>query len=135
MTTGYSGKTLPHKLGIKTGQNVSVVNAPDRFYDYLGDLPDPLDIDSKLKKLNDMIIFFSENKKNLKQTFPELKGAIKSDGMIWIAWQKKSSGIKSDLDENVIRDAGIDNKMVDIKVISIDEKWSGLKFVIPKNLR
>lgn len=135
MNTEFSGKSLSQKLGLKEGLDVSVVNAPNRFFDYLSDAPAPLNPEARLKKLNDMIIYFTENKKSLKQTFPGLKDSIRKDGMIWVAWQKKAAETKSDVDENVIRDTGIDNKMVDIKVISIDEQWSGLKFVIPKNLR
>lgn len=135
MNTEFSGKSLSQKLGLKEGLDVSVVNAPNRFFDYLADAPEALSPDIRLKKLNDMIIYFTENKKSLKQTFPDLKDSIRRDGMIWVAWQKKAAETKSDVDENVIRDTGIDNKMVDIKVISIDEQWSGLKFVIPKNLR
>ncbi len=51
--------------------------------------------------------------------------------MLWIAWPKKSSGVTSDLDENVVRQAGLASGLVDIKVCAITEIWSGLKFVIP----
>jgi hypothetical protein len=51
--------------------------------------------------------------------------------MLWVSWPKKSSGVSSDLDENVIRDIGLAHGLVDVKVCAVDETWSALKFVIP----
>ena len=51
--------------------------------------------------------------------------------MLWISWPKKSSGVSTDLTENVIREAGLNAGLVDIKVCAVNEVWSGLKFVIP----
>ena len=49
--------------------------------------------------------------------------------MLWIAWPKKSSGVPTDLDENKIREIGLSEGLVDVKVCAISEIWSGLKFV------
>ena len=62
---------------------------------------------------------------------PKSKGYLKNAGMIWVSWPKKKSGVESDLDENIIRDFGLKNGLVDVKVCAVDEVWSGLKFVIP----
>lgn len=50
--------------------------------------------------------------------------------MLWIAWPKKSSGVATDLDENLIRAIGLAAGLVDNKVCAIDQTWSGLRFVI-----
>ena len=55
--------------------------------------------------------------------------------MIWVSWPKKSSGIISDLSEVVVRKTALPLGLVDIKVCAIDDVWSGLKFVIPKDQR
>jgi hypothetical protein len=47
----------------------------------------------------------------------------------------KSSGVVSDLDENVIRDYALAHGRVDVKVCAVDEVWSGLKHVIRKEDR
>ena len=60
---------------------------------------------------------------------------MKDDGMIWVSWPKKSSGVVTDLDENNIRDFGLKSGLVDVKVCAVDEVWSGLKFVIPVKSR
>ena len=43
---------------------------------------------------------------------------------------KKSSGVATDLNENVVRETGLDAGLVDVKVCAVTEIWSGLKFVI-----
>jgi hypothetical protein len=53
--------------------------------------------------------------------------------MVWVAWPKKSSGVATDLTENVLRDVLLPTGWVDVKVCAIDQTWSGLKFV--KRLR
>jgi len=51
--------------------------------------------------------------------------------MSWVSWPKKSAGIVTDMSENVIREVCLPLGLVDVKVASIDETWSGLKLVIP----
>jgi hypothetical protein len=49
--------------------------------------------------------------------------------MIWVSWYKKSSGRKTELSENIIRDTALAINLVDVKVCAVDEEWSGLKLV------
>jgi hypothetical protein len=51
--------------------------------------------------------------------------------MIWISWPKKASKVETELDEGIVRRAGLGCGLVDIKICAVDETWSGLKFVIP----
>lgn len=55
--------------------------------------------------------------------------ALSSAGMLWVSWPKKSSGIATDVDENIVREIGLDAGLVDVKVCAVTEVWSGLKFV------
>jgi hypothetical protein len=63
------------------------------------------------------------------------RAAIVPDGMIWVSWPKKASGVATDLTDVVVRDTALPLGLVDIKVCAIDDVWSGLKFVIPKDQR
>jgi hypothetical protein len=121
---------LLKKLGIKDGQRVLLCNAP-------AGLPEELSgyARSKLQNNLDIVVLFAESVEVFKAEFAMLTQAIRSDGMIWVAWPKKSSGIRTDLTENVIRDYALKTPLVDVKVCAIDETWSGLKFVIRKELR
>ncbi|HUQ98986.1 MAG TPA: DUF3052 family protein [Gemmatimonadaceae bacterium] len=65
----------------------------------------------------------------LAKKFAQLRDRLETNGMLWVAWPKKSSGVKSDVDENLVRDYGLAAGLVDVKVCAIDDTWSGLKFV------
>ena len=53
---------------------------------------------------------------------------MKPGGGVWVAWPKKTSGLKTDLGEQIIRDTCLARGLVDYKVCAIDDTWSGLKF-------
>jgi hypothetical protein len=67
----------------------------------------------------------------LKQILPLLDRA----GMIWVSWPKKASKVLTDITEDVIRDVALPLHLVDVKVCSVDDIWSGLKLVIRKEHR
>ena len=122
---------LARKLGYKPGFVVQTLNAPDYYFDLLKELPNDLVIteDSSIKK--DLIHCFANNCATLEALVPGFRRQIRENGMIWLSWPKKSSGVTSDLDGNVVRGIGLKNSLVDVKVCAIDDIWSGLKFVIP----
>ena len=56
--------------------------------------------------------------------------------MLWVAWPKRASGVATDVTEDVIRDFAVgETDLVDVKVIAIDETWSGLKLVVRQTAR
>jgi len=126
---GYSGTPLRNKLGIKEGMKISILNAPDDFWKLLGEMPEVKFIEKPSKEM-EFILYFADSKKEFEKTFQKLGRSLASNGMLWIGWPKKTSKIPSDLDENSIRDFGLSQGLVDVKVCAITERWSGLKFVI-----
>lgn len=77
------------------------------------------------------IHFFSSSYNELLEILADLKGQLFQNGMIWVSWPKKSSGVLTDITENKIRDHALAIGLVDVKVCSVDDTWSGLKLVIP----
>ena len=132
---GTSGKTIVQKLGIKPGFCIFVGQAPRAYGDVVGELPDDVTIAPRLKAPLDMVHLFAIEAKGLAAKLRSCRAAIEPDGMIWVSWPKKASGVATDLTENVLRDTALPLGLVDIKVCAIDDIWSGLKFVIPKDQR
>jgi hypothetical protein len=130
VSSGYSGTPLTKKLGIKEKSDIAVINQPQNFLDILSPLPEKVSLINKLSGRIGYIHFFTKSKKELTDQFPELKKHLDPSGSLWISWPKKSSKIETDLNENLIREIGLKNGMVDVKVCAIDETWSGLKFVL-----
>ena len=79
----------------------------------------------------DLIHFFVTTPEELHATLPGLRRELRQKGCIWISWPKKSSGVRSDISEDVIRQAAFEAGLVDIKVCAVDKTWSALKLVIP----
>jgi hypothetical protein len=130
MTSGYSGTPLPKKLGIKEGHRLALINAPDGFDSILTPMPASVDIETDLGiELFDVILFYTKSRLELWAKFPILAKNLASNGGLWIGWPKRSSGVETDLSEDVIRSVGLNAGLVDNKVCAIDETWSGLQFV------
>ena len=127
---GYSGTPLAKKLGIKPGFRAAFVNTPDGFARALDGMPDNVSIVTTPRAPMDLVVLFVRSTRDLRGAFARHAKLLAPAGMLWIAWPKKSSGVASDLDENVVRAVGLDGGLVDVKVCAIDETWSGLKFVI-----
>jgi len=83
----------------------------------------------------DMVHMFARQGAGLAEKLRVYRDTIAPDGMIWVSWPKKSSGVPTDLTDVVVRDIALPLGLVDVKVCAIDDIWSGLKFVIPKDQR
>ena len=132
---GYSGKPLSQKLGIKPGFRIFVEGAPATYGDIIGQLPAGVTTTSRLKAPLDMVHLFATERAGLATHLRSYRDAIAPDGMVWVSWPKKSSGVATDLSDVVVRDTALALGLVDVKVCAVDEIWSGLKFVIPKDQR
>jgi len=133
--TGYSGTPLARKLGIKEGFRVRTIGAPKNYLDLVAPLPQKVKISNRGSKDVDIWHFFTKSRAELESKLPGLMDAIQPNGVIWISWPKKSSGVSSSVTEDVIREVALPRGLVDIKVCAVDNTWSGLKLVIRKELR
>jgi hypothetical protein len=135
VTAGYSGTPLARKLGIKAGDTVALVGAPDGFESALDGLPDGVQVRRRAGGTPDIVVLFTTRSRDLERRFPGLGKSVWPDGSLWVAWPKRSSGVATDLDENRLRDIGLPRGLVDNKVCAVDDVWSGLRFVWRKENR
>ncbi len=128
---GYSGTPLPKKLGIRENAVVALLSAPDAFDNTLGALPIGATVrrDFRGKTPIDVALLFTSTRADLEKRFASGRDRIAKNGALWICWPKKSSGVATDLTENVAREIGLAAGLVDNKVCAVDETWSGLRFV------
>jgi hypothetical protein len=123
------------KLGIRPGFCIFAAGLPSAYETIVGALPDDVTVVARLNAPLDMVHLFATEAKGLAAKLRTYRAAIEPDGMIWVSWPKKASGVATDLTENVLRDTALPLGLVDIKVCAVDDIWSGLKFVIPKDQR
>jgi hypothetical protein len=129
-TAGYSGTPLPTKLGIKELHVVGVVNAPPTFAETLGTLPTGARVITGVDDKRDVVIAFVTSRAALAANLAAWRIAIEPAGGLWIAWPKKSSGVVTDMTEDVVREVALPTGLVDNKVCAIDDTWSGLRLVV-----
>jgi len=126
---GYSTRSLIEKLGIKPGTTIAILNAPRAYERTLGRLPQQVSRRPAATGPLDFVQFFTREKRELEREFAALARALTPAGMLWISWPKQSSGVATDLTEDVVRAIGVAHGLVDVKVAAVDDVWSGLKFV------
>jgi len=132
---GYSGKPLSQKLGLKPGFRIFVAGAPADYRKIVGEWPEGATIALRASAPLDVVHVFAAEARGLSAKLSRYRKAIAPDGMIWVSWPKKASGVATDLSDVVVRDLALPLGLVDIKVCAIDDIWSGLKFVIQKRQR
>ena len=117
------------KLGIIEGSTLIVINSPAGYTTTLGKLPIGASVQEAPNRNAALIQFFAKSGEELTEYLKELKPYLSPTGTLWVSWPKKTSKIKTDLDENTVMGEGLKSGLVDVKVIKIDEDWSALKFV------
>ncbi|MDQ6890431.1 MAG: DUF3052 domain-containing protein [Bacteroidota bacterium] len=133
MAAGYSGTPLIKKLGITHERKILLINQPKNYFDLIGE-----DITRQLCKIDkkpDLIHLFVSNKDDFETQMKSILKVLQPTIVIWVSWYKKSSGIKTDISEDMIRNYSLQNGLVDVKVCAVSELWSGLKLVVPLKKR
>lgn len=125
---GYSGTPLPQKLGIKPGHRLLLSGAPAGFE--IAPLPDGVTVLRSARPPVDVAVAFATTRADLRKRFAAAEVALATDGGLWVAWPKRSSGVATELDENLVREYGLEQGLVDNKVCAVDDTWSGLRFVV-----
>ena len=125
---GYSGTPRPTKLGLKPGHRVLVGGpAPSGFLDEVDDVTWV----RQARPPIDVAIVFTTTEADFRKRLTSMLKALVADGALWIAWPKRSSGVPTDLTEDVIRDIAVaETALVDNKVCAVDDTWSGLRLVV-----
>jgi hypothetical protein len=123
----YSGKPAVHKLGVKAGMQVCLINAPKGFGATLRPLPPHVRFTATPAETCDLFVVFVRSHRELVAHLSSLTSQVARQ-TLWCAWPKKASGIKSDLDGNAVRNTGLASGWVDFKICAIDDIWSGLAF-------
>ena len=128
--TGYSGTPLAAKLGLKPGMTMRAVHAPKDYVKLLAPLPDGARIAGNGRARADVVHHFASKKAELAEALRAYRGALDPATPVWVSWPKKSSGVATDVTEDVIRSLALPLGFVDIKVCAVSDVWSGLKLVV-----
>jgi hypothetical protein len=127
---GYSGTPLAKKLGIRQGTAIAPIGAPPGYLALLEPLPDAVVFARRMSPSVDIVHLFATRRSVLVAKLRACLSTMRPDAAIWVSWPKRTSGVATDITEDVIRNVALPMGLVDIKVCAVDETWSGLKLVI-----
>jgi len=125
--TLYAARSLTQKLGIAAGEQVAVVGAPPGFAALLAPLPKGARLQAEASANAQRFVWFVKTPREVQMALDRLTGLLTTQ-VAWLAWPKKTSGVSTAVDGNVVREAGLAAGLVDFKVCRIDATWSGLAF-------
>jgi hypothetical protein len=127
---GYSKTPLAQKLGIKPAAKVAALNPPGGYRKLLAPLPAGVSFSDKALAGSGFVHLFAIERRVLEKELKRLRRLLADAGVLWVSWPKKSSGVATDITEDVIREVCLPLGFVDVKVCAVDETWSGLKLMI-----
>src|SRR5260370_34852794 len=125
---GNAGTPLSKILGIEEGFRVCLVDGPADVRAELQAELAKCKVPRRGRGPIDFAMVFTKSKSALTKEFARVAEQLASAGMLWVSWPKKTSGVATDVDENVVRAIGLAAGLVDVKVCAVTEVWSGLKF-------
>ncbi|MBM3812327.1 MAG: hypothetical protein FJW20_11930 [Acidimicrobiia bacterium] len=128
MTISYKDTPLIKKLGIAAESKVVLLGAPETFERRLNPLPPGAEILHGPKVKAHRVFLFARSMRDLEARFHAAERSLAEGGGLWIAWPKQSSGVASDLNQNILRAYAMERGLVDYKICSIDEIFSGMLF-------
>ena len=120
-----TGRPLVEKLGVRPGLTVYVDGGPPHLDELLGGAA----YTTRLPRQVDVTLLFATSRDRVRKRLPLVVARTVPNGMVWVCWPKRASKVPTDLDDNAVRELGLSAGVVDVKVVAVDETWSGLKFV------
>ena len=114
---------------------VVAIEAPENYRKLLGQIPSGVNFATRPVGNTKFVHLFATRRGELLSQLSTLRPKIAEDAVLWVSWPKKSSGVPTDITEDVIRAVALPLGFVDIKVCAVDDTWSGLKLMIRKENR
>jgi hypothetical protein len=135
MGSGYSGTPLAKKLSLKDGMRVWWDGLPDNVRAAIAAEGPRLERLAVPDAPIDAAHIFATKRAALMEKLAQLLPMLNRAGFIWVSWPKKAAKVPTDITEDVIREIALPMQLVDVKVCSVDDIWSGLKLVIRREHR
>jgi len=131
---GYTGTPLAKKLGIREGDVVCVIDDPGNARRLIAPLPPGASFGAEATAA-EVVVFFARERSSFEAQIETLARAVFPDRALWVAWPTRTSGVATDMTEDIVREVALPLGIVDNKVCSIDGVWTGLRLVWRKELR
>lgn len=123
-------KTAAQKLLIKEGYTVLLIHPPANLDDLLGGMPPGVKAQTEGEGQVDLILAFIANWQDLEAQLPALKQRLKPRGLLWIAYHKGTSKVKTDIHRDSINAYAGTLGWVGVAMVAINEDWAALRLKV-----
>ena len=117
--------SLERKLQLRPGEALSVLDAPDgvaeRLRTELGRCVREQDGGSEA------VLLFVNDLDEVRERVPQVLERMAAGGLVWIAYPKKSSGMRTDVDRDTLWAAVVEMGWAPVRQIAVDETWSAVR--------
>jgi CheY-like chemotaxis protein len=124
-------RTAAQKLGIRAGATIGVIDPPGDYLRVLGTLPEDVSIEEDPEKPARLTLWFVHDPDEYRERLPRMRRWAAA-GKLWILWAKRSASKDGRITQPLIREPALALGLVDYKVCSVNETWSGLLFTLKK---
>ena len=119
---------LLKKLRMQPNQRVLILNAPDRYLDELGPLPEGVELAQEPERDLDFVHVFAKDLAELGELAPVASESVKRDGLFWVSYPKKSAKVESDLSRDVVWQEVAKTGLRAVSQVSVNDVWSAIRF-------
>ena len=121
-------KRVPwQKLQIKSGKLI-VINAPQGYAEQLAKELKDLTVSTRAAGQAEAVLLFVNSLAETEKLTPKAGKLVKPGGMLWIAYAKGSSKVKTDVNRDKLWVAVQPIGWQPIRQIALDETWSAMRF-------
>jgi Protein of unknown function (DUF3052) len=122
-----SEKTVAQKLGLKAGMTLLVRQQPKEVAALIGALPSGAELVTAATKPGALILMFAGDKAALVKGLAACKRQLEPGGALWVAYIKGTSGKKTDINRDSIREFAGTIGLDTVSQIALDDDWSALR--------
>lgn len=119
--------TLAQKLQIKSGKLI-VINAPKGYAEQLAKELKDLSVSTRAAGQAEAVLLFVNSLAEATARTPKAGQLVKPGGMLWLAYAKGASKVKTDVNRDKLWKAIEPLGWQPIRQIALDEVWSAMRF-------
>ena len=117
---------LARKLGVKAGQRVVVLNAPDGVLPALEPLPEGATV-ATAGSAADVVLLFTPDAAAVAAHVPAASAAVKDRGLLWVAYPKGGTKAGTDLNRDILWRQLEEYGLTGVNLVAVDGTWSAMR--------
>ena len=120
--------SLLQKLQLKVGQRLVVLNAPEGYAERLAVELTGIELRQQSADAAEAVLLFASSLAEAGRLMSEGIRVVKEDGLLWAAYPKGSSGIKTDINRDTLWRASECTGWRPVRQVAMDKVWSAIRF-------